>query len=908
MKISTFYTFLACFVLSCMQVNAQSLTKIYSGEKNPAEEGWLELKLDETISPIAGKVSQEVTDGVLKLRSINEADQFTQLGWYKTNLGLSLSKGYTIEIKAKVTDASKYGAFNIQGYDNEGKGFRLGIYKDFLAESTNPLAATNVLKTGLANDDAFHIYRLAVAPNETVTIYRDSEEIGTFPLSVFYFDNIITNGGFEDGGDDFDNAAFFPDFSSKGLLYRTDEPDIDKEAAGYLDINFVKSGNYALIMNSDGKHESTGDDFNQETSERARTREIPVKPDTKYDISISRSRIAAEPWGWRDMGAFYDFQLGTQNGVDDRDDNAFFAGVNDDHWLTHNQTIITPAEDAERVANSLHFEFPSWIRDGDKKTAISTFDDFYIRENLELTIGMEPEGLVGPVFPENYVNLIINGDFEDWTINNDGSEYDWALSDPEDADNNRPAKFNELWNAPVRIQRTDKPDDRLDGQWAHSGTSSLRFSSLDNRHWEDTFVNDNGDPEYVPHENRTLAFSKELEADKLYRFNFWHRNPHWGESAWLKVKIGDDIIWGNRCGGDNNVWANADITFATTSTNKTLYLYLDEYCCGWYNIYFDDLVLYEIETLEDPLLAGKTNLIYNGDFEDGEMGNDGEPCFWAWASDHSGDDDNYPVAWNDMWGTYVRLQDKQKVHDTGLNWAHSGEKSLRMSFLNDKGRAEEVGMPEAYRVNMNFKKELEPNKTYTFVFWIKSANYPDRGDLMIANGETLLWKDQLSTKHISWSRQSVTFSTTEKNHTLRMFTEWDGWFNFYLDDLFLYEEDTYIPFGGGDSYLFFGKSTGTEATNVDIEYVAINNTGAFAPTGIKNPDVKFANTTVWSDVGRLSFKALNPASVKVYTVAGVQLVQLNVEKEATISLPQGIYIVKSVSSNGVIETVKAIVK
>ena len=910
MKISIFYTLLACFALTCMQVNAQSLTKIYSGDKSPAEAGWAELKMDETISPAAGVISQEVADGVLKLRA-NDAEKFTQLGWYKTDLGLSLMTGYTIEIKAKVTNASQYGAFNIQSFDNTGRGFRLGIYKDYVAEATNPLVATNVLKPGLSNDDDFHIYRIVAAPTQIVTIYRDEEELGTFPLSSFYFDNIITNGGFEDGGDDFDNAAFFPDFQTRGLLYRTDEPA--EKPAGYVikdidtpdekPLDWVKSGNYSLIMNSNGKYETNDDNHDPEISERLRTREIPVKADTKYDVSFSRARIAsqmgAEPnsWAWRDMGAFYDFQPGTQDVRDDRGWNAIFAGANDDWWQTHNQTITTPAEDADDVAESLRFEFPSWWRgdNGGSGTAITAFDDFYVSEKLDIVVGQEVSNLSGPVFPNNIdaINLIKNGDFSDPLMNNDGTEYEWALSNPDDANNNGPTAYNPMWNGEVRIQRNDKPDDQVggDGGWAHSSEASLRFSSHGN--------------------HGTFEFVVELEANKKYRFNFWHRTPHWGETAWVKVKIGDNDIWGHNLGSwRNNVWTNADMTFETTATEKTLRLYADDYG-DWYNIFFDDFVLYEIESLEDLSLVGKTNLIANGDFEDDALGNDGEYYYWALASDDSRDNEDYPVLWSDVWGAYVRLQDKQKAHDTGLQWAHSGNKSLRMSYLNNgpsQEAIEDFGVSkDARKTNMNFVKELEPNKTYTFVFWMKTANYDDRGNLMISNGDILVWKEALSTKYINWSRQSVTFTTTEADYTLRIWTDWTNWYNFYLDDLFLYEEETVLPLASENTFLFFGKSMGAESTDVEIEYVSIDNTGAYPPTGIKNPTVAISNLKVGMIDSGLSFRVVNPAAVKVYTVTGMQVAQLNVEKEANIALPQGIYIVRSVA-NGVTETVKTIVR
>jgi hypothetical protein len=264
-------------------------------------------------------------------------------------LGLDLSTGYTIEIKAKVNDAANNGAFNIQGYDNQGKGFRLGIYKTFLANKTNPLATTTTVASLLDNSTEFHTFRLAVAPSGIVTVYRDYTLVGTFPLSAFYFDNIIVNGGFEDGADVNDHSAF-PDFLSRGLLYKSTV------------LTDKRTGNYGLVMNSNGLTEKTGGDYAFATQENARTRNIAVKPHTNYDISITRRRSAIEPWAWRDMGAFYNNQLGTEAGTDARNTNAIWTGANDNFWQIHNQTITT-----SDTTKSIRFEFPAWIRDTDKK-------------------------------------------------------------------------------------------------------------------------------------------------------------------------------------------------------------------------------------------------------------------------------------------------------------------------------------------------------------------------------------------------------------------------------------------------------------------------------------------------------------------------------------------------------------
>ena len=887
-------SFIVCFLFAGYTLSAQVLDTIYSAKSVlPAAASWNELKLDNTISDSAAVITQELQGGVLKLKTVNANNKDSKLGWYKTGLGLNLSTGYTIEIKAKVNDAAKNGAFNIQGYDNQGKGFRLGIYNTYLANQTNPLAATTQVASLLDNSAEFHTFRLAVAPDGLVTVYRDYVLVGTFPLSAFYFDNIIVNGGFEDGTDVNDHSAF-PDFLSKGLLYKTTA------------LRGKNSGTYGLVMNSNGLTEKTGGDFNPLTQEKARTREIAVKPNTNYDLSIARRRTAIEPYAWRDMGFFYNYQVGTENGTDDRGNNIFYVGANDNQWETQSQTITTSA-----TAKSVHFEFPSWIRDGDKANGTAAFDDFVLRESPALVVGSTtaPAVYTTNPLPATYTNLIKNGDFEDHTIDNAGntttmksvdglrdSVVTWAFSD-QSGSNNTPNQFDPLWNGNVRLQIYDQGNDGLTSgngatNWSHSGTTSLRFST-------------------EGHNANNFDFKQVLKPNTKYRFNFWHKSPKWGDQGWINVKIGEGsdatAIWGHQLSSQDNVWTNCDLVFTTGSdaANTTLHLYTNGTLHGdWLNVYLDDLVLYEVTDATDPdLYAGKTNLIPNGDFEDATLNNDGTAYDWALASTNSDVNNNYPVKWNDMWGTYVQLQDRQKNADTGIQYAHSGTKALRFSFLDDQGAAKSFegittdSLPSAYRLNMNFKKELEPNKTYTFVFWIKTANYGDTGRLLVANGNIQLWNNVLNSSMINWTREVVTFSTTEANHTLNMYSAFTGWDNFYLDDIALYEESTYVPYqASGDSYLFFGKSQGTENTDVEVQYVAVNNTGAYAPV---NPatgtpvTLAVANMKVTSNAGVLTINTIKPTFVRVYDIAGARVAELNVQATKNLTLPLGVYIVKS---------------
>jgi len=889
MKKTTFI--LACFLATGYTVSAQVMDTIYNAKTAlPAAASWNEQKLDKTISDSAAVITQELQGGALKLKTVNANNKDSKLGWFKTGLGLNLGTGYTIEIKAKVNNALKNGAFNLQGYDNQGKGFRFGIYNSYLTNLTNPLAATTMVASSLDNSTAFHTFRLAVDPTGTVTVYRDKVQMGTFPLSAFYFDNIVVNGGFEDGTDVNDRTSY-PDFLSRGLLYKSNA------------LRGKSNGTYGLIFNNNGLTENKANPYVAGLNENARTRDFAVKPNTSYDISITRRRTAIEPWAWRDMACFYNTQSGSEGSVDNRDTNVFYSSVNDNQWETQSNTITTPAD-----VKSIRFEFPSWIRDNNKTNITSSFDDFVLRETPTLVVGSTtaPAGYTPNPLPATYTNLIKNGDFEDWTIDNAGNPYTWALSDLTSGSNNDPNLPAPLWNGNVRIQRHDQSNDGLTAgngatNWAHSGNSSVRFSTLGN----------NGN---------NFDFQQVLKANTKYRFNFWHKSPTFNDWGWLKVKLGEGgdetAIWGHELKGQDNVWINSDLVFTTDATNTTLHLYTNSASHGgWWNIYFDDFVLYEVTDATDPdLFAGKTNLIQNGGFEDTALNNDGTAYDWALYNTTTppiNNDNNYPVKMNDVWGNYVQLMDRQKNTDTGIQWAHSGTKSMRFSFLDDQGAAKAFegittdSLPSAYRLNMNFKKELEPNKTYTFVFWIKTANYGDQGRLIVANGNIQLWNEVLTTRMINWSRQVITFSTTAANHTLNMYSTFGGWDNFYLDDLALYEESTYVPFQtNGDSYLFFGKSQGTENTDVEIQYVAVNNTGAFAPenvaTGNLVPSI-VKNLTVTSDAGQLTINTNKPSYVRVFNLTGACVAQFNVENTKNLILPQGVYIVKS--ANEVVKVV-----
>jgi hypothetical protein len=66
---------LSCAIfLFAWQGFAETSEKIYSGETVPTEQGWSELRLDETINDVAAPTTLSAGGGVLKLTSDNAPD------------------------------------------------------------------------------------------------------------------------------------------------------------------------------------------------------------------------------------------------------------------------------------------------------------------------------------------------------------------------------------------------------------------------------------------------------------------------------------------------------------------------------------------------------------------------------------------------------------------------------------------------------------------------------------------------------------------------------------------------------------------------------------------------------------------------------------------------------------------
>ena len=107
----------------------------------------------------------------------------------------------------------------------------------------------------------------------------------------------------------------------------------------------------------------------------------------------------------------------------------------------------------------------------------------------------------------------------------------------------------------------------------------------------------------------------------------------------------------------------------------------------------------------------------------------------------------------------------------------------------------------------------------------------DRLILVVKNGEQELFRRTINnSEYPVWVDRAITFTTDADNHALQILTERDGSAPglIYFDDFFLFEGEL-LP--EDNTHLFFGKQTNTKGAEVDIEYIKIDNTGAYAPDG-----------------------------------------------------------------------------
>lgn len=542
------YFLMLCFLFSGGIINAQSLPEAYSGKKLPTEEGWQELKLDPTVHSEAGTVTQTVVGDALRLTA-GEEGKYSQLGWYKTNTGFNAGVGYTVEMKAKVTNAN--GSFNISGFDASGKGFRLVIYPDRVMEATGALVPKELISD--ANNDNIHTYRIAVAPDGLVYVYRDGVEIGTFTSTVWAGDNLVTDGGFESGRT-FTDLGWIENKDGDGTL----------EISGNSD--YVQSGTKGLFVNQ-GRHTY---------------RPIPMKPGARYDMSYWAKTIRYEDNAYRDVNAW----------LDPVGEKAFCGVMQKDNpdWLFYDQSHPN-REDAPRDFNwtggggVYECNLELWVNE-DIRTNQSAFDNFLLTERV-----------VPSRIPVGAVNLFPNGDFEDPNFNRyfpDGDPRNDTLlvSNVED---NRAPDWHPFWGARVRLQYEKQPENGESGRnFSRSGKYSLRYF---NCFGHDTQYGVDVDRDFDEQRgyNCNLNANLDLETNKTYAFSFWYHFASWGgDHLILVIKNGDNELFRRTI--DNSVfpdWVNETLSFTTTAENHTLRILTERDGDAPGVLYLDDLFLSE---------------------------------------------------------------------------------------------------------------------------------------------------------------------------------------------------------------------------------------------------------------------------------------------------------------------------
>jgi hypothetical protein len=605
-----------CLVLFARQNNAQSLEQVFSGASLPTAQGWSELRFDNTmpweeaaqdlLAP-SNKLSAAIVSTALKLKVDEARDSqniplYSQLGWYKTRTGFSPSIGFTVEFRAKVVN-SPNGSFTVSGVGG-GKGFRLELSNNRLTEHANVLDTVRVLSTANATE-AYHTYRVAVAADDKVRVWRDGSLVGELPLQPFKLDNILYDGGFEAGGTPADHG-WKPEAAQPGNLSISNDPA------------HVHSGKFGLFVDK-GLH--VNDD-------------IPVKPGAIYDMT-AWGKVITFPDGdghWRDLNGWYDPA---------RDRNVYFvADRNNKDWKYYEKSNMEGGAHFSRF----YLETPV----GDNNDNQMAFDELHYSERITASR-----------IPADAVNLFPNGDFENpnahyfpgidprndtcmvnpesyrWSAEayyNDRADTDdgWFVENSMSAygpDHNAAPFWHPFWGARVRVQFNKQHNNEAGNHWAR-GKYSLRYFNCGGANVEygndfsGGISNDRGSNSEI----KTAPIN--LEAGKKYTFLFSYHNAEWqGDGMNVIVKNGDKEIYRREAKGNNTFpdWRNEVIEFTADADNHALQILTERLSGDWENypatpgvIYFDDLFLFEGELLPEDythLFFGKQTSIQGAEVD-----------------------------------------------------------------------------------------------------------------------------------------------------------------------------------------------------------------------------------------------------------------------------------------------------
>jgi len=580
----TLKTFFMMLFLSVFlsQTHAQALKDVYVGTSLPTTQGWTKLQFDNSMTweqatkdlLVAPSELSAVANTALKLKANKAFDTYgyplySQLGYYKANTGFSSAVGYTVEFKAKVVN-SENGAFTVSGV-GAGKGFRLEFSENLLTEHANVLDTVRVLSTA-SNSDGFHVYRVAVAPDEKVRVWRDGVLLGTLPVQPFKLDNIMNDGGFENGKSAQEHGWSWTDEGKTGTLTVTTDKD------------YVHSGKYGLLVDK-GFHKN---EF------------IPLKPEAVYDMTAWMKTVSFPEGAWRDINGWADPAA---------ERNVYFvADRNNPNWKYYEKLGMQTGGSRQRFI----LETPT----SDLNANQMAFDDLHLSERIN------PSRI-----PADAVNLFPNGDFENPNyhyfpegdprndtvmVNPDKYDYfltyynDWTEEQIAEAryDLDQTPFWHPFWNARVRTQSARQPgNDEAGPMWARGNHSLRYFNSFSN-------VVDYGTDYSAARSqgrNAPLKAELDLEIGKTYTFSFWYHFAKWdGDHLKLHVNNGDEQLWYEDV--NNNTfpqWKNIVLTFTTTQENHTLRFFTENTnqksgYDSWGDpgvLYFDDFFLFEGEPL-----------------------------------------------------------------------------------------------------------------------------------------------------------------------------------------------------------------------------------------------------------------------------------------------------------------------
>ncbi|GAB1415391.1 hypothetical protein MASR2M117_07970 [Paludibacter sp.] len=572
-----------CLSVFSWQIHAQALKNVYVGTSLPTTQGWSKLQFDNSMvweqatKDLLVNPSElsAVATTALKLKANKALDTYgyplySQLGYYLSNTGFSSAVGYTVEFKAKVVN-SEDGSFTVSGV-GAGKGFRLEFSENLLTEHANVLDTARVLSTASASD-GFHVYRVAVAPDEKVRVWRDGILLGSLPVQPFKLDNIFNDGGFENGKSAAEHGWTWTDEGKTGTLTVT------------TDKNYVRTGKYGLFVDK-GFHKN---EF------------VPLKPESVYDMTAWAKNISFPDGAWRDLNGWLD--PAGERGV------YFVTEKTNPNWKYYERLNLQAGGSRQRFI----IETPT----SDLNNNQIAYDDIHLGERI-----------TSSRIPANAVNLFPNGDFENPnfkyfpegdprndTVMVNPDKYDYFLSYYDDwteeqianvkYDADQTPFWHPFWHSRVRTQSARQGNGESGNLWARGKHSLRYFNCFSN-------VVDYGTnfrAARAQGRNTPLRAELPLEIGKTYTFSFWYHFAQWGgDHLKLHVNNGNQELWYKDINNsDFPQWKNIVLTFTTTAENHTLRFFTENTNQksgndSWGDpgvLYFDDFFLFEGQPLPE---------------------------------------------------------------------------------------------------------------------------------------------------------------------------------------------------------------------------------------------------------------------------------------------------------------------